>query len=91
VRNQRCQYSPLFAQRIALFSRLKLGDPWATIIGCTLALGTSIYAVRTLIRLDKCENSDYHSSCLTRKFWTLAADVCGMARMNIQKVGESNF
>jgi hypothetical protein len=36
---------------IALFSRLKLGDPWATIIGCTLALGTGIYAVRTLIRL----------------------------------------
>jgi hypothetical protein len=35
---------------IALFSRLKLGDPWATIIGCTLALETSIYAVRTLIR-----------------------------------------
>jgi PST family polysaccharide transporter len=36
---------------IALFSRLKLGDPWATIIGCTLALGTGVYTVRSLIRL----------------------------------------
>jgi enterobacterial common antigen flippase len=36
---------------IALFSRLKLGDPWATLIGCTLALGTGIYTMRTLIRL----------------------------------------
>ena len=36
---------------ITLLCRLKLGDPWATIVGCTLAFGTGIYTMRTLIRL----------------------------------------
>ena len=36
---------------IALFSRLKLGDPWATVIGCLLAFLTGIYSMRTLTQL----------------------------------------
>jgi PST family polysaccharide transporter len=36
---------------ITLICRLKLGDPWATIVGCTLALITGIYTLRTLVRL----------------------------------------
>jgi len=36
---------------IALCARLKFPEPWATIIGCTLALGTGIYTMRSLIRL----------------------------------------
>jgi enterobacterial common antigen flippase len=36
---------------IALFSRLTLGDPWATIIGCLFACLTGFYSIRTLLRL----------------------------------------
>jgi antigen flippase len=36
---------------IALCARLTRAEPWATIIGCTLALATGIYTIRTLIRL----------------------------------------
>jgi enterobacterial common antigen flippase len=36
---------------ITLCARLKLPEPWATVIGCMLALGTGIYTMRTLIQL----------------------------------------
>jgi antigen flippase len=36
---------------ITLYARLAVSDPWATIVGCTLALATGIYTMRTLIRL----------------------------------------
>ena len=36
---------------IALLSRLTLGDPWATIIGCLFACLTGFYSIRTLLRL----------------------------------------
>jgi enterobacterial common antigen flippase len=41
---------------ITLLCRLKLGDPWATIVGCTLAFGTGIYTMRTLVRLVGVDN-----------------------------------
>jgi len=36
---------------ITLSTRLLLAEPWATIIGCALALGTGVYTMRTLILL----------------------------------------
>jgi enterobacterial common antigen flippase len=39
------------AVAITLCARLTLPEVWATIIGCTLALATGIYTMRTLIRL----------------------------------------
>jgi antigen flippase len=36
---------------ITLSARLTLPELWATIIGCTLALATGVYTMRTLIRL----------------------------------------
>jgi enterobacterial common antigen flippase len=36
---------------ITLCARLTLTEPWATTIGCTLALLTGLYTLRTLIRL----------------------------------------
>jgi enterobacterial common antigen flippase len=36
---------------ITLCTRLTLPEPWATTIGCALALGTGLYTMRTLIRL----------------------------------------
>jgi enterobacterial common antigen flippase len=36
---------------ITLCTRLTLPEPWATTIGCALALGTGLYTLRTLIRL----------------------------------------
>jgi PST family polysaccharide transporter len=36
---------------ITLSTRLTLPEPWATTIGCVLALGTGLYTMRTLIRL----------------------------------------
>ena len=36
---------------IALSTRLTLPEPWATTIGCALALATGLYSMRTLIRL----------------------------------------
>jgi enterobacterial common antigen flippase len=36
---------------IALLSRLTLGDPWATIIGCLFSCLTGFYSIRTLLRL----------------------------------------
>ena len=36
---------------ITFCARRILPEPWATIIGCALALGTGIYTMRTLIRL----------------------------------------
>jgi PST family polysaccharide transporter len=45
---------------ITLCTRLALSEPWATTIGCFLALATGLYTMRTLIRLvgwDKIERS----------------------------------
>jgi antigen flippase len=36
---------------ITLSTRLTLSEPWATSIGCALALGTGLYSIRTLVRL----------------------------------------
>lgn len=36
---------------IALGARLTLPEPWATLIGCALALGTGVYTLRILIQL----------------------------------------
>jgi PST family polysaccharide transporter len=36
---------------VALFARLTHAEPWATLIGCALALGTGIYTMRNLIRV----------------------------------------
>jgi enterobacterial common antigen flippase len=36
---------------MTLCARLTRAEPWATIIGCTLALATGIYTIRTLVRL----------------------------------------
>ena len=36
---------------ITLWVRLKLPEPWATIIGCSLALVTGLYCLRTLVLL----------------------------------------
>jgi antigen flippase len=36
---------------VTLCTRLTLPEPWATSIGCLLALGTGIYTMRTLVRL----------------------------------------
>jgi len=36
---------------ITLCTRLTLSEPWATMIGCALALGTGLYTMRTLIQL----------------------------------------
>ncbi len=36
---------------ITLFARLTFADPWATTIGCTLAIVTGVYSLATLIRL----------------------------------------
>jgi PST family polysaccharide transporter len=36
---------------IALLARRMLPEPWATIIGCILALGTGVYTTQTLVRL----------------------------------------
>ncbi|MHA3774178.1 O-antigen translocase [Verrucomicrobiota bacterium sgz303538] len=36
---------------VTLCARLVLADPWATIIGCSLAVITGLYCVKTLVRL----------------------------------------
>ena len=36
---------------ITLCTRLRLPEPWATAIGCVLALGTGLYTMRTLVEL----------------------------------------
>jgi antigen flippase len=36
---------------ITLSTRLTLPEPWATAVGCVLALGTGLYTLRTLIQL----------------------------------------
>jgi antigen flippase len=36
---------------ITLWVRLKLPEPWATIIGCSLAIITGLYCLRTLVVL----------------------------------------
>jgi hypothetical protein len=36
---------------MTLCARLTLAEPWATTIGCTLALLTGLYTLRSLIRI----------------------------------------
>jgi hypothetical protein len=36
---------------VTLCARLKLPEPWATGVGCSLALATGVYGMQTLIRL----------------------------------------
>jgi antigen flippase len=43
---------------VTLCARLKLPEPWATGIGCSLALATGVYGMQTLIRLVGVEKID---------------------------------
>ena len=45
---------------VALFARLTNAEPWATIVGCSLVLGTGIYSLSTLIRLVGTEKIGRH-------------------------------
>jgi len=49
--NIRLSLLGLVTVAITLCARLIHAEPWSTIIGCTLALGTGIYTILTLVRL----------------------------------------
>jgi len=53
---------------IALFARLTHAEPWATIVGCSLALLTGTYCLRALIRLVGMERIDRYMKKLGLSF-----------------------
>jgi antigen flippase len=53
---------------ITLCTRLKLPEPWATSIGCALALATGIYTMRALIRLVGIDKINGYIRKVGRKF-----------------------